>query len=69
MVTAAFGPDAEVSSLVLTIPLSLSSIERTRRRADLSIVSYYAKYRLMDALQSLQDSVEEMITAIKEDES
>lgn len=65
----AFDPDAEVSSLILTIPSWSSSIERTRSRADLSIVSSYAKYRLMDALQSLQDSVEEMITAIKEDES
>ena len=65
----AFDPDAPVSSLILTIPSWSSSIERTRSRADLSIVSSYAKYRLMDALQSLQDSVEEMITAIKEDES
>ncbi len=64
----AFDPDAEVSSLTLTIPSWSSSIERTRSRANLSIVSSNAKNRLIGALQTLQDSVEEMLSAIKEDE-
>ena len=62
----AFDPDAEISSLTLTIPSWSSSIERTRSRADLSIVSTDARNRLIGALLSLQDTVSEMLTAIKE---
>ena len=62
----AFDPDAEISSLTLTIPSWSSSIERTRSRADLSIVSTDARNILIGALLSLQDTVSEMLTAIKE---
>lgn len=63
----AFDPDAEISSLTLTIPSWSSSIERARSRADLSIVSTDARNRLIDALQTLQDTISEMLTAVKED--
>lgn len=63
----AFDPDAEISSLTLTIPSWSSSIERTRNSANLSIVSSNARNRLIGALQSLQNTVDEMLTAIKED--
>ena len=62
-----FDPDAEISSLALTIPSWASSIERTRSRADLSIVSDAARHRLIGALSNLQDSVSGMITAIEEE--
>lgn len=62
-----FDPDAEISSLTLTIPSWSSSIERTRNSANLSIVSSNARNRLIGALQGLQDTVDEMLTAIKED--
>lgn len=64
----AFDPDAEISSLMLTIPSWSSSIERTRSRADLSIISPVAKSRLISALQSLQDTVNDMLMAVKETE-
>lgn len=63
----AFDPDAEISSLTLTIPSWSSSIERTRNRADLSIISPVAKNRLIGALQTLQDTVDEMLKAVKEE--
>jgi len=63
-----FDPDAEISSLTLTIPSWSSSIERTRNTANLSIVSSKARNNLIAALYNLQDKVDEMLTAIKEDE-
>lgn len=63
-----FDPDAEISSLTLTIPSWSSSIERTRSSADLSIVSSGARNQLIEALQSLQDAVDGMLTAIQEDD-
>ena len=64
----AFDPDAEISSLTLTIPSWSSSIERTRNNADLSIVSPKARNNLILALGRLQNTVDEMLSAIKEDE-
>lgn len=48
-----FDPDAEVSSLTLTIPSWQSSIERTKKAADLTIVSDKAKDNLIKALRAL----------------
>lgn len=62
-----FDPDAEISSLTLTVPSWQSSIERTRSKADLSIVSPHARNRLIGVLQRLQDAVDDMMSAIKED--
>lgn len=62
----AFDPDAEISSLTLTIPSWSSSIERTRSTANLSIVSPKARNNLINALYALQNTVEEMLSAIKE---
>lgn len=64
----AFDPDAEISSLTLTIPSWSSSIERTRNNANLSIVSPKARNNLILALGRLQSTVDEMLSAIKEDE-
>jgi len=62
-----FDPDAEISSLTLTIPSWSSSIERTKSKADLSIVSDKARANLISALYNLQNCVEGMLKAIKED--
>lgn len=64
----AFDPDSEISSLALTIPSWSSSIERTRNAANLSIVSPKARGNLIKALNNLQSTVEEMLSAIKEEE-
>lgn len=61
-----FDPDAEISSLTLTIPSWTSSIERTRDRANLGIVSDGARSKLRSVLRNLQVTVDEMLEAIKE---
>lgn len=63
----AFDPDAEITGLTLTIPSWTSSIERTKTKADLSIVSSNARNKLTMALQELQAKVQEMLVAIEED--
>ena len=63
----AFDPDAEITGLTLTIPSWASSIDRTRSKADLSIVSDRARDRLAEALTELQGKVSEMLTALKEE--
>ncbi len=63
----AFDPDAEITGLTLTIPSWASSIDRTRSKADLSIVSDKARDRLAVALTELQGKVSEMLIALKED--
>lgn len=64
----AFDPDAEVSSLTLTIPSWASSIERTKNKADLTIVSDKARANLVSALYNLQNCVDGMLKAIKEED-
>lgn len=63
----AFDPDAEITGLTLTIPSWASSIDRTRSKADLSIVSDRARDRLAEALTELQGKVSDMLTALKEE--
>ena len=63
----AFDPDAEITGLTLTIPSWASSIDRTRSKADLSIVSDKARDRLAEALTQLQVKVSDMLTALKEE--
>jgi len=62
-----FDPDAEITGLTLTIPSWASSIERTRTNTDLSIISGAARKRLEDALIYLQNTLSEMMDAIKEE--
>lgn len=62
-----YDPDAEISSLALTIPSWKSSIERTRANANLSVVSPEARKRVTDALNSLITTAAEMIAAIEEE--
>ena len=54
-------------NLTLTIPSWASSIDRTRSKADLRIVSDKARGRLAEALTELQDKVSEMLAALKEE--
>ncbi len=62
-----FDPDAEITGLTLTIPSWASSIERTRSKADLGIVSKQARDKLEVALMDLLHKVTTMLAAIKED--
>lgn len=61
-----FDPDAEISSLTLTIPSWKSSIERTKNAADLTIVSPQAKDSLVQALLELRSTIAEMLLEMEE---
>lgn len=63
-----FDPDAEITGLTLTIPSWSSSIDRTRIKTNLSIVSHHAKGKLTEALTNLQRNISIMLCAIKEEE-
>ncbi len=63
----AYDPDAEVSSLTLTIPSWVSSIRRTQSMADLTHISINAKERLTSQLHSLADTINIMLQSIEEE--
>lgn len=61
-----YDPDAELSSLTLTIPSWISSIERTRNTADFEYVSKDAIYKMNLQLQILQEAIHILMEATKE---
>lgn len=62
----AYDPDAEVSSLIFTIPSWVNSINRVSQMPKLVEVSSTAKTRLKEELLKLQISINKIISAIKE---
>lgn len=62
----AYDPDAEISSLALTIPSWVSSINRTCSAANLSVVSDNALSKLEKQLLELKESIESMLSTIRE---
>ena len=62
----AYDPDAEISSLVLTIPSWVSSIDRTRSIANFSGISVNARSKLEKKLLGLKATIDTMLAAIKE---
>lgn len=63
----AFDPDAEVSSLTLTIPSWISTIKRTKQSAKLNEVTSVAKGKLDKGLLELREVIDEMLAAITEE--
>ena len=63
-----FDPDAEVTELTLTMPSWISSIKRTQSNANLSIVTEKARNKLIDSLNNLKSTIDEMLSLLKEDE-
>ena len=61
----AYDPDAEVSSLTLTIPSWVSSISRTRTLANMNEVTPEAKEKLLNGLRGLRETVNEMLYMIE----
>lgn len=61
-----YDPDAEISSLALTIPSWRASIDRTRNAANMQNVSATAKAYLLQELTSLRNAVNQMVTSVKE---
>lgn len=62
-----YDPDAEIVALALTIPSWSSSIERTRGRTELNVVSAEVREKLTAALTELQERVSEMLSAAEEE--
>lgn len=63
----AYDPDAEISSLILTVPSWVSSIDRTRSISNLSCVSSNARRKLENELLILKETINVMLAAIKEE--
>lgn len=61
-------PDAEISSLVLTIPSWVSSIDRACSLSNLGEISNNARCKLMKELVTLRETIESMLSAIKEEQ-
>lgn len=61
-----YDPDAEVSSLTLTIPSWISSITRTHSVADFPKVSKEARNKLQIQLLSLRGTIDTVLQTIKE---
>ena len=62
-----YDPDAEILSLVFTIPSWISSIERTRSSADFTEISSNARQRLEYELSRLQSAVDTVLSTVKEE--
>jgi len=62
-----YDPDGEISSLTLTIPSWISSINRTRSIANFSEISNYACSNLEKELLELKETINIMLTVIKEE--
>lgn len=62
-----YDPDAEISSLSLTIPSWISSITRTTINTAFNNTSSIARKKLLTQLSNLKTSIEELIILTKED--
>jgi len=62
-----YDPDAEISSLAFTIPSWVSSIKRTHSAANLKETSSQAQLRLEKELLFLNETINAMLTAIREE--
>lgn len=60
-----FDPDAEISSLTLTIPSWISSIRRTQSEADFTLVSDKAKNKLINMLSDLKEAADTILCITK----
>lgn len=62
-----YDPDAEVASLILTIPSWISFMKRVYNVSDMTCVSKNSKVKLRDELDRLITSIQEMMTILKEE--
>lgn len=63
-----YDPDAELSSLTLTIPSWISSIERAKNTAELPNTSDLARRKLSEQLTFLKNAAMQMQEFLKENE-
>lgn len=62
-----YDPDAEISSLTLTIPSWISSIQRTQSIANLPLISDSARHKIKTQLVNLTEAINDMLAAIEEE--
>lgn len=62
-----FDPDAEISSLRLTVPSWTSSIERVMNKTDFKKTTKSARKSLIDVLLIMQHKILELLSKLKED--
>lgn len=62
-----FDPDAEISSLRLTVPSWTSSIERVMNKTDFEKTTKSARKSLIDVLLIMQHKILELLSKLKED--
>ena len=63
-----FDPDAEISSLLLTIPSWISSIERVKKVSGITGSTAGARVKLTNTLIDLRVSIDDMLECIKEED-
>lgn len=63
----AFDPDAVVASLALTIPSWVSSIQRTEKNTEFSLISGQARSQLLCELARLADAIEDLLAILEEE--
>lgn len=63
-----YDPDAELSSLALTVPSWVRLIDRARTLTNLGEITDHARYKLINELLGLKETIDSMLTAIKEEE-
>ena len=61
-----YDPNAEIISLVLTIPTWRSSINRVKEVVNIEQASREARLRLIEALMLLQSTADKLIDLLKE---
>lgn len=62
-----YDPDAEISSLTLTIPSWISSIERAAERTNFEKISFHASGKLKEQLNILQSTVAKVRRQLEEE--
>lgn len=60
-----YDPDADISSLALTIPFWITSIQRTKRVTNIESTSLLARNRLIRQLDELRNNIDSMIDYTK----
>lgn len=65
----AYDPDAEISSLVLTIPSWVMSINRAHSMTDFSAITYCARQKLEKELIGLKETIVFMLAAIQKEDT
>lgn len=62
-----YDPDAEISSLALTIPSWISSLNRTKKNTEFTSTTAQARSRLSAQLENLKSTIDDLLVLTKEE--